>query len=366
MTHDDHGVFSDLFVLDLANNHLGSVRRGLKIVRDFAAVVRAHGVRASIKLQFRDVDHFIHRDFSGSTDIRYIRKTEATKLSAAEFGELVEAVKAEGCIPMATPFDERSVDLCETFDMPLLKVASSDANDWPLLEKVAGTRRPVIVSTGGCTEAELDAVVGFFDQRGIPLAINHCVSLYPAEDSALELNQIDYLRDRYPRHVIGYSTHEYTSWDASMYMSYAKGARTWERHIDIDYEGAPVSTYCSLPEQVDVWFAAYHKAREMSGGSPAQRRALPRREVEYLDALVRGVYARRALPAGHTITPENFERDFYLAIPLRKGQLSCREHLDGLQLAQPLAADAALMLQAVSGALAEDEGRRARILQRGL
>lgn len=366
MTDDDQAIFSDLFVLDLANNHLGSLARGLKIVREFAPVVRAHGVKAAIKLQFRDVDHFIHREFSAARDIRYIRRTQATRLSEAAFNEIVAAVKAEGCMPMATPFDERSVELCEAFGMPVIKIASADANDWPLLEKVAGTRRPVIISSGGCTEAALDAAVGFFAQRAIPLAINHCVSLYPSEDSALELNQIDYLRHRYPGHVIGFSTHEYTSWDASMYMSYAKGARSWERHIDIDDAGAPVSKYCSLPEQIDAWFAAYHKARAMSGGPAAHRRALPRQEVDYLDALVRGVYARRPLPAGHRITAENFAQDFYLAIPLRKGQLSCRERPGGLVLSQPLAADAALMLQAVAGALADDQSRRACILQRGL
>jgi N-acetylneuraminate synthase len=366
MEHNAQAMFTDLFVLELANNHLGSLARGMKIVRDFGAVVRAHGVKAAIKLQFRDVDHFIHREFSGSTDIRYIRKTQTTRLSVTEFCEIVTAVKAEGCMPMATPFDERSVDLCVAFDMPVIKIASSDANDWPLLEKVASTRRPVIVSTGGCAQAELDAVVGFFDRRAIPLAINHCVSLYPCEDGALELNQIDYLRHRYPHHVIGFSTHECTSWDASMYMSYAKGARSWERHIDIDYGGAPVSRYCSLPEQIGTWFTAYHKAREMGGGSAAQRRTLPRQEVEYLDALVRGVYARQPLPAGHRITPESFERDFYLAVPLRKGQISCREPLGGLVLSRPLAADAALMLQTVEGGLPDNQGQRVRILQRGL
>ncbi|MDR3532115.1 MAG: N-acetylneuraminate synthase family protein [Rhodopila sp.] len=366
MTLHDESLFADLFVLELANNHLGQLDRGLKIVRDFGAVVRANGVKAAIKLQFRDVDHFIHPDFRGNTDIRYISKTEATKLSGSEFQQLVDAVKAEGCIPMATPFDEPSVDLCVAFDMPVIKIASSDANDWPLLEKVASTRRPVIVSTGGCSEAELDAVVGFFDGRGIPLAINHCVSLYPSEDSQLEMNQIDYLKHRYPGHVIGFSTHEYHSWDASMYMSYAKGARTWERHIDIDWKGVPVSKYCSLPEQIDTWFKAYNKAREMSGGEAGHRRMTPRTEVEYLNALVRGVYARRELPAGYRITSETFERDFYLAIPLRRGQLSCRERLGGVVLARGVEADGALHLDSVDWPEPVDEARWSLIMKRGI
>ena len=61
-----------------------------------------------------------------------------------------------------------------------------------------GTRKPVIVSTGGACEEQIDATVEFFDNRGIPISINHCVSLYPSEDSELELSQIDYLAARYP------------------------------------------------------------------------------------------------------------------------------------------------------------------------
>jgi N-acetylneuraminate synthase len=366
MTQQSDALFTDLFVLELANNHWGKLERGLKIVRDFAAVVRANKVKAAIKLQFRDVDHFIHPDFKGNKDIRYISKTEATKLTFKEFETLVKAVRDEGCIPMATPFDEPSVDLCVAFDMPVIKIASSDANDWPLLHKIASVGRPAIVSSGGCSDRDLDAVVGFFDKRNVPLAVNHCVSLYPSEDNQLELNQIDYLRHRYPGHVIGYSTHEYSSWDASMYMSYAKGARTWERHIDIDYEGVPVSKYCSLPHQVDAWFKAYHKAREMSGGDADHRRDLSKGEVEYLNALVRGVYAKRDLPAGHKIDGDAFGRDFYLAIPLRRGQLSCREQLDGLLLKQPIKADTVLALDAVEGAGWDPEEKRSLIMNRGI
>jgi hypothetical protein len=101
--------------------------------------------------------------------------------------------------------------------------------------KIAQTKKPVIISTGGANEKQIDDVVKFFNNRKIPLAINHCVSKYPSEDYELELNQIDYLRRKYPNNVIGFSTHEYNDWESSMLISYAKGARTWERHIDIPY-----------------------------------------------------------------------------------------------------------------------------------
>ena len=318
-------IFDELFVLELANNHWGDVDRGLRIVKEFSTVVRYNDVRAAIKLQFRDVENFIHKDFRHREDIRYVKKTLDTRLARDEMATLVEAVRRNNCIRLATPFDEASVDFCEDVGIEIIKIASSDITDWPLLERIAKARKPVIVSTGGASVRSMDAMVTFFENRHIPLAINHCVSLYPSEDSELELNQIDFLRHRYPGVTIGFSTHEYHDWAASIMMAYAKGARTFERHIDIDTPDHPISPYCSTPEQIVEWFRAFHKAKEMCGGSPNERRRLTPKETEYLDSLVRGVYAKRDLPAGHVLTDD----DYYLAIPLQKGQLSCRELITG-------------------------------------
>ncbi len=366
MQSKDRDLFENLFVLEMANNHWGSVERGLRIIRDFGTIVRYNNVKAAIKLQFRDVDRFIHPDYSGNDELRYIAKTERTKLTRDEFAVLVAEIRNVGCIPMATPFDESSVDLCTEFDFPIIKVASSDVNDWPLLEKIASTRRPVITSSGGASEKDLDDIVTFFENREIPLAVNHCVSLYPSEDHELELNQIDYLRERYPDHVIGFSTHEQYDWVASMHMSYAKGARTWERHIDIDADGIPVSPYCTLPEQADTWFRAFHKAAEMSGGPGTQRRVLPKREVEYLDALVRGVYATRPLEPGYEFGKHSLEQDFYMAVPLLKGQLSCREIMNGERLTRAIEPNEPLTIDHIDGPYAENHSLRELIVNRGL
>ena len=359
-------IFENLFVLELANNHWGSLKRGLKIIRDHGTVVRYNNIKAAIKLQFRDVDEFIHPDFKGNEELRYVKKTEATQLKRDDFSKMVEEIKNVNCIPMATPFDEASVDLCVHFKMPIIKIASSDMNDWVLIEKVASTRLPVIASTGGASEKDLDDLVSFFEKRDIPLAINHCVSLYPSEDDDLQLDQIDYLRDRYPEHVVGLSTHEYHDWYSSMLISYGKGAKTWERHIDINLEGVDVSSYCSLPEQCDEWFKAFKKAREMCGGVGDRRRVISKRETDYLNALVRGVYARRSIAAGYVFSKESFEKDFYLAIPLHKGQLSCREVMNGERLMVDLNENDALKIDHIDGPYSQNNYLKSLILSRGL
>jgi len=197
-------IFEDLFVLEMASNHQGNLERGLRIVSQFGKIARFNNVRTAIKLQFRDLDNFVHKDFVDRSDIRYVKRVNDTRLTKEEFAVLVDAILGSGCIPMATPFDEKSVDLCVEFKMPIIKVASADNNDWTLLEKIAKTRKPVIVSTGGMSKKDLDDLVAFFDHRNIQLALNHCVAAYPHEDSEAELGQIDYLRNRYPNLVIGY------------------------------------------------------------------------------------------------------------------------------------------------------------------
>ena len=333
-------IFENLFILELANNHWGDLERGKQIVREFAKIVKDNKVKAAIKLQFRDVENFIHKDFKHDGDgvdltalpkrSRYIQKTSKTKLTYNEIKELILYIKKHDCIPMSTPFDEKSVDWCVDLDLPIIKIASSDINDWLLLNKIATTKKPVIISTGGANDKQIDDVIKFFTNRNIPIAVNHCVSKYPSEDNELELDQIDYLKLKYPNLVIGLSTHEYHDWYSSMFISYAKGARTWERHIDIPYpkghEQKEVSNYCSLPHQIDEWFKAFNKATIMCGTSSSVRRIVDEKESYYLESLYRGLYINQDLKKGTKIQLEHL----YSAIPYQKeiGHITSRQYFD--------------------------------------
>lgn len=358
-----NNIFEDLFVLELANNHLGNLERGLKIITDFSRIIRFNNIKAAIKLQFRDVEHFIHKDFQNRTEIRYINKTLKTKMDRVDYETLVKAIKNAGCITMATPFDEKSVKTCVDLGIEIIKIASSDLNDWILIEEIAKTGKPVIVSTGGSSKKDIDDIVKFFDNRKIPLAINHCVSIYPSEKNELELNQIDYLKNRYPSHIIGYSTHEFNKdIEKSILIAYAKGARTIERHIDITSDGEDISPYCSTPKDIDKCIKAYKTAIELCGGTCDTRRIIKPKETEYLNALVRGVYANRDLKKGEKLTDD----DVYLAIPLQKGQISCRELMKGEVLLNDIKKDAPIKIDDIDSPYAYDESLKKKIYDRGL
>ncbi len=321
-----HKIFNDLFVLEIANNHWGSLNRGIKIIRDFAHVVKKNKIKAAIKFQFRDVDNFVHSNYKENKEIRYVNKTIKTKISWQDMKVMINEVSKNGMLTMATPFDEFSILKCKELNLDLVKIASSDAKDKNLIREISNLNIPTIASSGGCFLENLDWMYNFFKKSNVPFALNHCVSLYPSEDNQLELNQIDFLKSRYKDIVIGFSTHEYTSWDYSMMIAYAKGARTFERHIDINYNEVPVSKYCSLPSQVDVWFKAFHKAKELCGNTEDKIRNIKNEELEYLDKLVRGVYFKESMQSNSVVTLE----DVYYAIPKLEGQISCQEFSENM------------------------------------
>ena len=75
-------IFENLFVLEITNNHQGNLERGLQIIREHSRVARFNNVRTAIKLQFRDIDSFIHKDFRNRLDIRYVKRVSEHQLPA--------------------------------------------------------------------------------------------------------------------------------------------------------------------------------------------------------------------------------------------------------------------------------------------
>ncbi len=351
-------MFNDLFVFEMANNHWGNVTRGLEIIKTYTQIARFENIHCAIKLQFRHVPSFIHVKYLDSP-LRYILKTRQTALTKDQFEELVSMIRKGGCIPMATCFDETTVKWAEELGIQILKLASSDINDWPLIERMAETRLPIIASTGGSSRKDIEDLVIFCEHRNIPLALNHCVAMYPTQPEDLNLHGIDVLKQLYPSHTIGFSTHETPLSRDSMIIAYAKGARTFERHVDIPYlsNEHEVSSYCSLPSEIVGWINTWKQSKALCG---CPDRIIPTKEIQYLDGLVRGMYAKKDLSIGDELTGENI----YYAIPLQKGQLSCREvQITNQKLIHPVKQDDPITIEDI---LCFTEGLVELIQRRGI
>ena len=200
--------FNELFILDLANNHQGDLDHALDIIRSLGEVIRQLNVKAALKFQFRQLDSFIHPDYRDRKDIPHIPRFLSTRLGTEDYKVLIREVRSQGMLVMCTPFDEESVDLIQTLDIDIIKLASCSVLDSPLVEKVASARMPTVISTGGASLQEIDCAVRMLENNANPLAIHHCVSIYPTPSHQMQLNQIGLLKQRYRKHAIGWSTHD--------------------------------------------------------------------------------------------------------------------------------------------------------------
>jgi len=107
---------------------------------------------------------------------------------------------------------------------------------------------------------------------------------------------------------------------------------------------------------------SYKKVKEMCGASGLEKRAMPEAEIKYLDTLVRGVYAKKDLAEGHILSTD----DVYLAIPLQKGQICCREFMSGEVLLKSREKDQPISINMIDSPYANDENLRKIIYERGL
>jgi sialic acid synthase SpsE/quercetin dioxygenase-like cupin family protein len=330
--------FRGLYVLDMANNHQGQVDHALRIIKEHGKAVAKHGAKAALKFQFRHFETFIHPTHKTGSNNKHIPRFLANALSDDDFARLTTAVRDSGMLTMSTPFDEESVDLIEKLDISIIKVASCSARDWPLLERVARSNRPVIVSTGGLTLAEIDDVVSFLEHRSVDFALMHCVSVYPTPPEHLQLNQISTLKQRHPRVTVGFSTHEDPADTRPVMVAVAKGAEMLERHVGVVTDKIQLNAYSSTPEQTDAWIAAAEAARVMCGAT-SRPVSIPA-EQDSLKSLKRGVFAAKALQTG-----EALERDaVYFAMPMTEGQLTSDIWKPRITTSVNVAQDGAIMV----------------------
>lgn len=297
---------NNLFVLEMANNHMGDIQHGVELIKAFGLVCRKYPqFKFAFKLQYRDLDTFIHPDLKDRMDIKYIKRFAETRLSRLQFDQLISEIKVNGFLTMSTSFDEVSFDMIKDQDLDIIKIASCSFTDWPVLERAASMDKPIIASTAGASLEDIDRVVSFLSNRSKDFAIMHCVGEYPTADEKMHLSQIDFLRKRYPNVRIGFSTHENPDNTDLIKIAIAKGANIFEKHVGLATEKYPINAYSVTPQQADAWLSAATYA-VMVCGEGEKRLPENTAEKESLRSLRRGMFAKRAIKAGEKVTRDNF------------------------------------------------------------
>ena len=189
-----------------------------------------------------------------------------------------------------------------------------------MLERVAQTDLPIIASTAGVATQDIDTVVTFFKNRKKTFALMHCVAEYPTPMEKLELNQIDYLKSRYPDVPIGYSTHEDPSLTVPVELAVAKGAAVFEKHVGIPTDQYALNAYSASPAQIRAWLQAALDAYTVCG-SRNGRIEPTKAEIDSLFSLRRGCYVNGPVAAGQRIT----DADVFFAIPTQDGHVTAND-----------------------------------------
>lgn len=316
-----HAIPSPFFIFEMANNHMGDIQHGLRIVREIRRACGDFPHRCGFKLQYRHLDTFIHPDFKARTDVKYVKRFLETRLAESEFVLLLEEMRRCGFVTVCTPFDEASVDLLVEHGIDILKIASCSFTDWPLLERIAKTGKPVIASTAASSLEEMDRSISFFEHRSKELVLMHCVAEYPTPPERMQLNQIDLLRTRYPELRVGLSTHEPPDATEVVKLAIAKGATVFEKHVGVPTPQSPLNAYSADPAQIRAWLAAAQAAYTMCGAPEGVRPEPREAEIASLFQLRRGVFAARDIRSGEKLELS----DLLLAIPTQAGQLTAND-----------------------------------------
>ena len=118
-----------LYIFEMANNHQRDLKHAFKIVDEVKKIKKDKNIKAAIKLQFRNLDTFIHKSYQKS-NLKFVKRFNETRLTQEEFSSLVKYIKKNNILTCATPFDNESIKLIDKFDIDILKIASCSCDDW--------------------------------------------------------------------------------------------------------------------------------------------------------------------------------------------------------------------------------------------
>ncbi len=311
-----------LIILEMANNHSGSVSHGQAIIRAYADICSQHTENYDFvfKFQYRNLDTFIRKDMSGNLEIPLIKRFSETRLTSADFKLLLDESRKYGFGTMVTPFDEASVNELLDHNVDYIKIASCSFGDWPLIETIAKAGKPVVASCAGANEEVVDNVVAFFKNRNIYLILQHCIGNYPTAPEDMNVGQISYLRNRYPHLQIGFSSHEDPSTIDIAPLALALGARSFEKHVALETESISKNKYSTSPVEFTAWIEQLNRSTNIIGTSDFRYKSRSS-ESKSLRNLQRGVFAMRPIKAGEIISQE----DLYFAFPPSERQVTAND-----------------------------------------
>lgn len=302
LTIDSHLITdnSDCFVIaEVGHNHQGS----LETCKQLFKAAKECGADA-VKLQKRDNKSLFTKTFYNSPYVNpnsygatYGEHREALEFGLAEYADLQIYADELGIIFFATAFDIPSADFLRELGMPAYKIASADLTNFPLIEHVASFGKPMIISTGGGTWADIDRVYNINSE----IALLHCVASYPNQPEDMNLNCLENMLGCYPDNIIGLSDHYNGICMAE--AAYVKGARIIEKHFTLNHSAKGTDHALSLEPQGLASLVHDLKRLRLAMGDGEKK--ILEVECKGIEKMSKAVYPSRYIKSGELINKEN-------------------------------------------------------------
>jgi N,N'-diacetyllegionaminate synthase len=297
------GIGQPIFIIgEVAQAHDGS----LNIAHAYIDAVANAGADA-VKFQ----THIAEAEGTDAESFRkssaWIEETKAqfwarTGFSRSEWVQLAGHAKDRGLVFLSSPFSVEAADLLEEICVPAWKIASGEVTNFPMFDRIAKTKKPILLSAGMSSWEEQDKVVNYIKQLGSPLALFQCTTAYPCPPEEVGLNLMAELRQRYDVPV-GLSDHS-----GVIYSSLAAatlGANMLEVHVTLTREMPGTSVDASLTTKELADLVKGVRFTEAMLASPVDKDSMAKSKADLRPVFFHSLVAAKDLQAGAVLKRED-------------------------------------------------------------
>jgi len=299
--------YKPFIIAEMSGNHNQSLERALEIV-EAAAKSGAHALKIqtytadTMTLNIENPDFQINDENSLWNGQNLYQLYQQAYTPWEWHKPIFDRARELGMIPFSTPFDETAVDFLEELDVQLYKIASFENNDIPLIKKVAATGKPMIISTGMATVAELDETVRVAREAGCKdLILLKCTSTYPATAGNTNISTIPHMRELFGVQV-GLSDH--TMGTGVAVASVALGATVIEKHFTLSRaDGGVDSAFSMEPDEMAALVVETERAWQAVGNVTYGPTEVEKASLKFR----RSIYVAKDIEAGEEFTKDNIK-----------------------------------------------------------
>lgn len=257
--------YPPLVIAEIGINHNGDIQAARAMI-DAVAAAGGEIVKFQSHVIEDEMSHHARDTIPGNADVSIYDIMEACALTEAEEYEVKAYAESRGLIFLSTPFSRAAADRLQAMGVAAFKIGSGECNNYPLVEHIARFGKPVILSTGMNTIAQIARSVEILRRHNTPFGLLHCTNVYPTPSELVRLGAMTELSAAFPDAVIGLSDH--TLDNAACLGAAALGAAILERHFTDTKDRVGPDIVCSMtPDEMTQLIAWSGELKKMRGGA---------------------------------------------------------------------------------------------------